>query len=185
MKGRIREPLTVGLDRHKRHTNTVLPAWVEEHIGWLSVLVVVACVGAVTLLINPSGELVRPTRREEQAHLAVVMGPMKRWAPGSEETLVAMKMTVKNLGPAVAQYVLVQGLTKNSALPLVGPTELQPNEQKEYVLDRAVTLEKGASLVVQYLCWNCPLTPGPSPAEVEELVGFAREQAILSGEISH
>jgi hypothetical protein len=176
--------MDVGLSRHARRRTISLPMWLEDNLGWLTMgsMVVAVAFGSAFFGIG-SGEPERPTARSAQAHLAVVLGPLKAFAPGSNDTLQRMSMTVKNLGPAAADNVIVEGLVGASSFRLDGPTTLEVGEQKEYSLSAPVHVPAKSSIVMRYVCWNCPLTPGPAAgAGPKEAVGFERERQELAGE---
>jgi hypothetical protein len=124
----------------------------------------------------------RPTRRDEQAHLATIIGPLKTFAPGSAGSLEKLSITIKNMGPAEAKNVLVFGLVGNDQIVLTGPKNLQSGEQQEYSLAAPVSISPRASIVMRHVCWNCPLTPGPAAAAPgSEPKGFEKEMLIMQG----
>lgn len=187
-----KEPLKVGLDRNQDRNlgHTIarfgfkLPPWLEDNLGILFVGTAVFSVAFTSFLLSSGeeGERPRPTRRDQQAHLAAVIGPLKTFAPGSAGSLEKLSMTIKNLGPAEAENVLVFGLVGNDQISLTGPSYLKTGEQQEYTLPAPVTISPKSSIVMRYVCWNCPLTPGPSPSwSGGEPVGFEKEKLIMEG----
>jgi hypothetical protein len=187
MKSPKKERLEVGLDRKRERLGLKLPSWLEENLGTLFVGSAVFCVVLTSFLLSSTedGERPRPTRRDQQAHLAAIIGPLKTFAPGSAGLLEKLSMTIKNMGPAEAENVLVFGLVGNDQIALEGPKTLKMGEQQEYSLAAPVSISPKSSIVMRFVCWNCPLTPGPSPSVGgSEPVGFEKERLIMEGKYS-
>ena len=159
-----RDPMDVGLARKRPKRRNYLPPWLEENFGWVVIGITIATLSLVTLLLN-SGQTgpQRPKGASEQAHLAVTLGPLKTFAPGSTTVLNKVSLTIKNMGPAQATNVLVKARAGKVEFALKGPKLLAVGEQKEYVMNREVEIPSKASLLVGPVCWNCPYTPGPPP----------------------
>ena len=155
--------MDVGLARKRRKKN-FLPPWLEENFGWLVIGITIATLSLVTVILNGSQKgPKRPSAPGQQAHLAVILGPLKTFAPGSSTVLNRVSLTIKNMGPAPATNVFVKARAGRIEFALKGPKILAVGEQKEYVLNREIEILSKATLLVGPVCWNCPYTPGPPP----------------------
>lgn len=181
-----RDSFEVSSDRKRKRTwvGLKLSPLLEDNLAVLFIGFAVFSVVLVSVLVSSSGggEIVRPTRKDQQAHLAVIAGPSKTFAPGSTGSLEKMTLSLKNLGPAAAENVKVFGLIGNQEISLIGPGSLGTGEQQDYKLAAAISISPSATIVIKYLCWNCPLTPGPAAQYGNEPVGFEKERQIMAGE---
>ena len=186
-----REPMSVGLQRNRKRRFRLLPAWLEDHLVIVTLLVVSLVLGLPYRLYNAlantmgegvSEEEVRPSAPNEVARLATVMGPNKKWAPGSSTTLASVSMTIKNLGPAKAENVIVLALVGNTTTRLKGPSEITTRHDATYSLTDPLEVPPRSSLSIRYVCWNCPITPGPAAAGGQtEVPVWQREQHAIGG----
>ena len=184
--------MNVGLQRNRKRRFRLLPVWMEDHLVITTLLAVSLGLGLPYRLYNalstamgneiPQEEM-RPSAPQEQARLAVVMGPVKKWAPGSNTTVASVSITIKNLGPATAENVIVFALIGHTVIRLKGPSEIANRSDANYSLSEPAEVPPPSSLAVRYVCWNCPVTPGPAPAAAgtTEVPVWEREQHAIGG----
>lgn len=152
--GPVRDPLEVGLDRHKP-AGAFLPEWVVERGGWIGILVVVVLFGVpfkiLTALRSGSGA----GEPVVKTHLAVVHGPAKVWREGTTSHLERVTVRIKNSGPGVAQGVWVGVRVRSVEVPLSGAAELAVGAEATYtaVVNLSATEAERVDAVVR--CTNC------------------------------
>ena len=126
-----------------------LPPWVEENLAALGIGAIVALFG-LFLLLRPEPKRV-PTAKIEK-----VLGPLTVFAPGSDTKLDAVKVTVKNLGPEIAQKVSVTTTVMGQTYTMVGPVQIAPNSSAEYEAKGInIELAKGEVPLLFARCENC------------------------------
>lgn len=152
--GPVRDPLEVGLDRHKP-AGAFLPEWVVERGGWIGILVVVVLFGLpfkILTAFRPGSGAGEPV---VQTRLAVVHGPAKVWREGTSSHLERATVRIKNVGPGVAQGVWVVVRVRTVEVPLSGATELAVGAEGIYtaVVNLSATESERVEAVVR--CTNC------------------------------
>ncbi len=154
--GPSRDPLSVGLGRHRRQGERRLPPWLEEYGVWIAIaVVVIAFVVPVQMLgIFDQKEAVKPT-----AALRAVSVPIKSWAEGSSTKIESIAVDVENVGPEEARQVTVSGVVRGTSFPLTGPAVLEAGQRGRFIGKTALNVMSEDEVSVGLSCANCPPAP--------------------------
>lgn len=175
---RPRDPMDVGLDRHskrgaKRH---FAPVWLEERLGWISIVAVAIGVGLPLGFIGSAPS----TTSGPQAQLFVSYGPARVWLPGSQTHLRSITVKVHNRGPVSATGVSVNATVSGQTFALTGKDSIALGNTEEYSAFTDVNATAADAIAVKLSCQNCA---GSTPHDPHggESNPFAHEHAVLSG----
>ena len=156
-----KDPMTVGLQRHRRVGGVNLPPFLEEYGGWILAVfaLLVIFVPLELLSRRDQGNVFVPT-----AALRVVSGPTKKWVEGSASEIESISVEVDNAGPQTANDVVVQVTVRSSTFPLPGPTTIEAGKRAVFFGTTRLNIMGQDALSVQLMCSNCP-QPAPPPAQ--------------------
>lgn len=148
-----RDPLSVGLGRHKRYTGVNLPPWLEEHGAWLAVFLVIVL---FLIPVQMLGLFDRPVEQKPSAVIRVSGAPAKTWAEGSSTRIESVAVDVENVGPEAARTVKVEGVVRGSSFALSGPKTIEPGQRARFTGRTTLNLMSEDPLSFRLSCENCP-----------------------------
>jgi hypothetical protein len=150
--GPTRDPMEVGLARHRKDKARELPVWMEEYGSWLIigalVLFVVLGAGVFSLLAGPPP-------LPPAAQLVVSYGPVKVWGEGAGTRLNSVSLKVRNVGAVQAEGVTVALTVPGRSFPLTGPAVLAVGAESEFAGPINVTFAANEQLSIAVQCVNC------------------------------
>lgn len=134
-----------------------LPPWFDEHINKITIAALFLMFGIpIKLFLNfkacESGE---PLPATQLARLAHVTGPLKIWKEGSTTHLKAIKVGIKNYGPAIADGMGVTITLHGATWVLYGPPSIEVGKVAEYGADVDWNVVSEDKIDVAFGCANC------------------------------
>jgi hypothetical protein len=150
--GPTRDPMEVGLARHRKEQVKQLPLWFEEYGSWLIIILIVLLVfvGAAGLSFVGGSPPLPPS-----AQLVVSYGPVKVWGEGAGTRLSSVSLKVRNIGVIQADGVAVVLTVPGRSFPLAGPATLGAGAECEFSGSINVTLSPTDQVAVGLHCGNC------------------------------
>jgi hypothetical protein len=170
---------------HKRESKDTLslPPAIKDYLPTLITLGAAFSVGFVTYLLGvfSSADISTPPKDPLfQGRIIFPVGLVKVYEPGSDTKIKKLEAKVKNIGQSEALNVWIDLEIDGVTSELPGPLSIGAGDEATYGVEGSFVIPQTAQIRLKSSCWNCPLTPGPSP-DSDTISSWRARQRLIHG----